>query len=293
MEPSEPQPRRPPAAVPEGDPRLEPFRLLVGIVDRLRAPDGCAWDRKQTLASMAKHVVEETFELLEAIEDGADAAVVEETGDVLMNVALVCRIAEDEGRFDLGRVAAEVAEKLVRRHPHVFGDTSAGDAVEALASWEAAKRSERANGDGDGAADTSALAGIPRGLPALQRAARTAGKAISAGFRWQNAAGAQAQLRSELTELDEVLTGADLESTATGPTQLAGELAGRAEEELGDVLFAAACLGAYLGVDPERACRRAVRRFEERFRRLEGELDGPLERYSTEELVTRWRRGRE
>lgn len=288
---SSPQPQRRPAQpVPDDDPRLAALRLLVGVVDRLRAPDGCPWDREQSLASMGPHLIEEAHELVEALEEGGDAAAAEEAGDLLMNVALVCRIAQDEGRFDLGQVAGGVAEKLVRRHPHVFAEVEARDAAQALASWESVKRGER---DSRGA-DPSALAGIPRGLPALQRAARTAGKALSAGFRWQSAEGAFEQLGLELAELGQALESAGALGGARegASTALDGAALRRAQEELGDVLFAAACLGAYLGVDPEGSCRAAVRRFEERFRRLEAGLERPMAELSLDELAQRWRAGR-
>lgn len=284
MDTSPPSSGRLPEPAAADDPRLQALARLLGVVDRLRAPDGCPWDRKQTLASMAPHVLEEAHELSDAIEDGEQPAIAEEAGDVLMNVALVCRIAQDGGRFDLADVAGGVADKLVRRHPHVFGEVRAEDADQALASWEAAKRGERADSE---RADASALAGIPRGLPALQRAARVSAKAAAAGFRWASPAGALHQLGAELEELRVELDphlGGD-----GGAQRLEGEPARRAGEELGDVLFAAACLGTYLGLDPEAACRAASKRFERRFRALETGLDRPLAEVPLEQLLERWR----
>ena len=265
------------------DPRAVATARLLEIVDRLRAPDGCPWDREQTLESMAPHLVEEAHELLEAIERGDEQHAAEEAGDVLMNVAMICRIAEESGRFDLAAVAAGIAEKLVRRHPHVFGDVRAEDPDAALASWEAVKKREREAKE----EHASALDGVPASLPALQRARRTCEKAVAAGFRWPGAAGALAKLVEELGELREALAPAEL--GGPGKPELAADVAARAEEELGDVLLAGAFLGTYLGVDPERACRAAIRRFEARFRRLEDGLDRPMGELELEELVARWR----
>ena len=184
---------------PIGEPRADGLRRLIAVVDRLRAPDGCPWDLEQTVASMAPSLVEEAFEALEAIEDGDDAAAVEELGDVLLVVTLVARIAEQDGRFDLGDAARAVSDKLVRRHPHVFGDARADDAAHVLENWEKIKERERK----EKRADASALAGVPKTLPALQRANRIGSKAIGAGFRWADADGALAKLEEEVRELRE------------------------------------------------------------------------------------------
>jgi MazG family protein len=273
---------RPPAPVGVDDPRIEALCLLIGIVDRLREPDGCPWDREQTERSMAPHLLEETYELLEAIESEDATAEAEEAGDVLMNVLIICRIAQESGRYDLARSAGAIADKLVRRHPHVFGDAQAADAQEVLVRWEAIKKSERKSGG----EDASALAGIPKNLPALQRAARTCGKAVSAGFRWKDVGGALAKLREELQELEEVLPPAVLRADA-GP-EFSDEQRARAEHELGDVLLAAAYLGQYLGLDPESAARAAIRRFEQRFRTMEGKLGGTVANHELDAQMTAW-----
>jgi MazG family protein len=260
-------------SAPANDPRVVAFARLVGIVDRLRAPDGCPWDKKQTLASMAPCLVEEAYETLEAIETGRDVDVAEEAGDVLMVVALICRIAQDEGRFDLARAAAAVADKLVRRHPHVFGDVRADSAEAAIQSWEAVKKSERSAKK----EDDSALAGVPATLPALQRARRVGAKAVAAGFRWDDADGAIAKVAEEVAEFQEALAGGDR---------------AHIEHELGDVLLAAAFAGVYLDLDPERLCREAIRRFERRFRAMEASIAKPLAERSLEELLAAWARAK-
>jgi MazG family protein len=263
----------PPKSADASDPRVLALARLVGIVDRLRAPDGCPWDKKQTLASMAPCLVEEAHEALEAIELGRDADTAEEAGDVLMVVALICRIAQDEGRFDLARSAGAIADKLVRRHPHVFGEIRAGSAEEAVASWEKVKKQERSGKK----EDDSALAGVPVSLPALQRAQRVGAKAVAAGFRWSNAEGAIAKLAEEHEELREALSGGDR---------------GRIAHELGDVLLAAAFAASYLDLDAEKLCRDAVRRFESRFRSMEGALAKPIAEHSLPELLAAWSRAK-
>lgn len=274
----------PPTPARADDPRVAALRRLVGIVDRLRDPDGCPWDREQTAASMAPCVVEEAHELREAIEAGDDGDLCEEAGDVLMALTLLCRIEEQAGRPGLAEAAERVADKLVRRHPHVFGDARADDAEEVLARWETIKRAERVEGE----RDASALAGVPATLPALQRAARLCGKAVASGFRWRTAAGALDKLGEEIGELREVLAGA-LDGERVELDEPTRE---RAAAELGDVLMAGAFLGQYLGLDPERACRDAQRRFERRFRRMEAELSGDLAARGFEELVGAWARAK-
>lgn len=259
---------------------------LAAVVDRLREPDGCPWDRKQTPESMARYLLEEGHELVEAIEAGDDGESAEEAGDLLMVVFMICRIAEEAGRFDLASAARSVKEKLVRRHPHVFGDTEVDGADEVLTNWEAIKQRERQ----DKQVDASALAGLPKGLPALQRAERSCEKAAAAGFRWPTPAGALAKLDEEHAELHEALAAAPLD----GPDRprLEGELRERVEHELGDLLLSTAYLGHYLRIDPEAALRAALRRFEARFRSMEGDGDGALADSSIEALIARWERAK-
>ena len=271
-----------PAAV--DDPRVTAFRRLLGIVDRLRAPDGCPWDKKQTEVSMVPHLIEEAFELSEAIREDASgeggdqgvAPIAAEAGDVLLNVLLICRIAEDAGRYDLARAADDVSDKLIRRHPHVFGEVQADTADEVLANWDAIKKAEREGRD----EDASALAGLPKAMPALLLARRICERAVSAGFAWESWRGAFDKLGEEYTELAR-----ELSDEAAVP---AGERLQRAGEETGDVLLAAAFLAQYLGLDPEALCRGAVARFEARFRSMESALAGKLAGYSLEELMGAW-----
>lgn len=264
---------------PREETRAEAFDRMLEIVDRLRAPDGCPWDRKQTVETMAPHLIEEAYELLEAVECGADHDMIEEAGDVLMVVAMICRIAEEAGRFDLGDASRAIAEKLVRRHPHVFGEEQITEADEVVGRWEAIKKTEREGRE----EDSSALAGVPKSLPALQRARRTCEKAATAGFAWEDAKGALAKLKEEIGELEAELEG------VSGEADLEGEREARVIAELGDVLLAGAHLGRYLGIDPERACREAVRRFEGRFRKMEASLgEGGVTGRPLSELLDAW-----
>lgn len=264
------------------DPRAVAFARLLAVVDRLRAPDGCPWDLKQTLASMAPHLVEEAHEALEAIERGHLAQSAEECGDVLMVVALLCRIAQDAGQFDLAAAAHGISDKLIRRHPHVFGEVVVDSAEAVVSNWEAIKKQEREGKQ----EDASAIAGVPVALPALQRAHRVGGKAVSAGFRWEDPRGALAKLHEEVAELEEALAGADL--SRDGMPGATDALRARVEHELGDVLIAAAFVGRYLDVDPERAARSAVRRFESRFRSMESALATPMKDATLADMMAAW-----
>jgi len=277
---------RPASPARADDPRVIAFARLIGVVDRLRDPDGCPWDRKQTLRTMAPYLIEEAHEALEAIEHDDDVHAAEEAGDVLMVVALICRIAQEEGRFDLARAAQAVSDKLVRRHPHVFGDVNATNADEALKSWEAVKQSERQ----DRAQDDSALAGLPVSLPALQRAGRVWSKAVSAGFRWESVVGAVLKLAEEQAELTAELEASGLARDAQA--KATPEQRARVEHELGDVLLSAAFLAGWLGLEPETVLRGALRRFETRFRAVEADLPRPMREHALEEIVASWGRAK-
>lgn len=268
------------------DPRVLAFARLVGIVDRLRGDPGCPWDKQQTISSMAPSLIEEGHEAQEAIERKGDGDIVEECGDLLMVIALIARIGEDERRFDMEQVAQAVSDKLVRRHPHVFGDVDARDPDAVLKNWEAIKKAEREAK----AEDASALAGVPVALPALQRSARISSKAVSAGFAWHSVAGAVAKLREEQRELDEALAASGLDCDARAAAS--GEQRAAVEAELGDVLLAGAFLAQYLKMDPERLCREALFRFEKRFRAMEQDLPGPMKEQTLEVLMQAWGRAK-
>ncbi|MBK8978388.1 MAG: nucleoside triphosphate pyrophosphohydrolase [Planctomycetes bacterium] len=250
---------------------LDALDRLLDVVARLRAPDGCPWDREQSERTMAPHLLEETYEALDAIERGAPAGVREELGDVLMNVLMIAQIASETDRFDTGDVAATIADKLVRRHPHVFGDTVAHSPAEVLANWEQIKRRE------GGAAPRSALDGVPPALPALLRACRVGEKAARVGFDWPDRDGPRRKVDEELAELDAALAEGDAEA------------AGR---ELGDVLFSLCNLARHHGLEPETALRATIERFSRRFRAVEAELGERLPGASLAELEDAWQRAK-
>lgn len=239
---------------------------LLAVMARLRGPDGCPWDREQTLSTLRPYVLEETYEVLEAIDAGDPAAHREELGDLLLQIVFQARIAEEEGRFDFAGVADAISEKLLSRHPHVFGPGAtspdsrpdpAGSTVRdsdgVLRQWAALKKRENeAKGRGK-----SVLEGVPRELPALARAERLTEKASRVGFDWPDAAGARAKVAEELAEVDEAIAGGDR---------------ARIEDELGDLLFAVANLARKLGIAPEEALRGTLAKFVARFEHVETEL---------------------
>jgi len=268
------------------DPRVLAFARLLGVVDRLRGENGCPWDRKQTVASMAKYLVEESYEALEAVEHKTDAEVAEECGDLMMVIALVARIAQEGGRFDMSTIGHGVSDKLVRRHPHVFGEVVAKDAETVLANWEAITQEERKGKQ----EDASALAGVPLALPALQRAARISSKAVSAGFKWSSAEGALAKVEEEQRELEYALeeSGLLLDPKAACTSEQRASV----EAEMGDVLLSSAFLASYLDLDPEALCRKALARFEGRFRSMEKELPGSMKDLPLGVLMSAWERAK-
>jgi MazG family protein len=227
------------AVYPLGEPKGAALLDLVQTEARLRGPGGCPWDHEQTHASLARHLVEEAYEVLEAIEEGDPDHLREELGDLLLQVVFHAQIAEDAGAFDVDGVARAITEKLVRRHPHVFGDTRVGSADEVVRNWEAIKRDEEGR--------TDPLAGIPSALPALQLATKLQRRAAEGGFAWPSRNPPAAKVSEELHEVLEASDPADL------------------EWEVGDLLFAAVALARSVDVDPEAALRRTARRFRLRY----------------------------
>lgn len=264
---------------------------LLAVVAMLRDREfGCPWDLEQSFASLAPHTLEEAYEVVEAIEGGDMDELRDELGDLLFQVAFYAQLADEEGRFSFGDVAGAITDKLLRRHPHVFpeGDVSAFGVRPGLASeqvaadWDAIKRREREARGGDaGAAPPGRLDGVPRAMPALERAVRLQKRAAGAGFDWTEAAPVLAKLREEVGEFEEALAAGDAERT---------------RDELGDVLFAAVNLARRAAVDPESALREANRRFERRFRWIEAELragGGRVGETDPEELNALWERAKE
>jgi len=241
------------------DPTGSAFVEFVALIARLRAPGGCPWDREQTHRSLKPMTIEEAYEVLEAIDSGDDEHLAEELGDLLLQVVFHSAIAAEEGRFTIDDVVAAVADKMVRRHPHVFGDHKADTPGEVLRNWEALKTAERRAAGKDERGESSMMDGVSKSLPALMEAFQMTTKAGRVGFDWPSAAGALEKLDEEAQELK-------TEASRASPAAPA------VEEEVGDILFAAVNVARKLGVDPESALKVANRKFRRRFRHVEERL---------------------
>jgi tetrapyrrole methylase family protein/MazG family protein len=259
------------ARVPEG---------LRYVVERLRAPDGCPWDREQTHQSLRPFVLEEAYEVAEVLDEWDGSAemaekLAEELGDLLLQVYLQAQVAHDEDLFHIGDVFEGITEKLIRRHPHVFGEVEARDAAQVLRNWETLKKAERA-ARGEEVATESALRGIPKSAPALYQAYELSKKAAKAGFEWPTDDGALEKVAEEARELVTAVASGDQEG---------------AQEELGDVLFTLVVVGRRLGLESERALHNANQRFRRRFTLMEERASREgraLETLSIEEWLTWW-----
>jgi len=255
-----------PPAMENPTPAQAAIDRLLRIMDRLRDPGGCPWDREQTLRSLTPYLLEEAHEVIEAIEAGDAHHHREELGDLLFQVVFQARIAREEAKFDFAQVCDSISDKLTRRHPHVFGDVTVSGSREVVKNWERIKADERtAKGD----APRSAIGGVPTGLPALVRAERLTEKASAVGFDWPDVQGVLGKVREEIGELEEAVA---RRAAAAPQDEDAHRLHGHVEQELGDLLFALANLGRFLKVHPEEALRGSVRRFESRFHHVEERL---------------------
>jgi MazG family protein len=235
---------------------------LVSLMAMLRGPDGCPWDKEQTLKSLRTYLLEETYETLEAMESGCSDQICEELGDLLLEIVFITRICEEDGSFSLEDVASGIIDKLIRRHPHVFGDEKVDGSREAIGRWEAIKGEERIS-----KGKKSVLDGVPPALPALLRAHRIADKASMVGFDWEKPEEALEKVEEEIIELREAIAAGDQRAI---------------EEELGDLLFSVASVGRHLGNDPEAALQGANRKFTSRFKQVEEVLAERGKRPSSE-----------
>lgn len=236
----------------------ESFQDLATLMDRLREPGGCPWDREQTYATLRRFLLEESYEVVEALDREDRAALLEELGDLLFQIVFLSRLAKEEGHFTLDDVVRTIARKMVRRHPHVFGDARADTPEEVLRHWEEIKRREkRAADDGPDPSPARLLDGLPAALPALLRAQQLGARVARVGFDWKNESDILEKIEEELAELrGAISSGADR----------------AAREELGDLLFTVAMLARRLEIDPEAALEDANRKFRERFNRVETEV---------------------
>lgn len=244
MHPSDPSARVPGHSLPD----------LVQVMRRLLAPDGCPWDREQTLETLIPFLIEETYEVIEAIEGGHAGEHCEELGDLLMQIVFQTALRDAGGEFDMDDVIRGITDKLIRRHPHVFAGASVETSSEVLAQWEAIKAEEkRARGE----ARARVLDGVPAALPALPRAQKISARVAKVGFDWEDAAGCSRKVREELDEVERAAASGD---------------AAAVEAEIGDLLFAVVSLARKHGCDAETALRRANQRFARRFAYVEDRL---------------------
>jgi nucleoside triphosphate diphosphatase len=265
----------------------ESFTRLVEIVAALRAPDGCPWDREQTIDSLKPFVLEETYEVLEAIDRHDHAALCEELGDFVFEAVFVAQLESEAGRFTIADSLRSVADKLVRRHPHIFareaGEASLETAGQVRTRWEEIKAQERASRHADGtpAAAKSLLSGLAPSLPALLRAFHIGTRAASVGFDWSGAGDVVNKMQEELDELRQVME-------AAAPIEHS-----RAEEEMGDLLFTIANLSRKLGIEPETALRKANDKFTRRFGTLEQSVAASgraMKDMTLDDLEAEWQR---
>ncbi len=248
------------------------FASLLSLMARLRGPDGCPWDREQTRASLKPYLIEEAYEVVQAIDEGSCEHLVEELGDLLFQVVFHCELGSESAEFTIDDVLDHICEKMRRRHPHVFGGTVVADAQEALAQWERIKRDEASHTGRAG----SVLDGVPASLPALIRAQRLQTKAARVGFDWTRWEEAWDKLQEEMGEVREALSADD---------------AGRIADELGDLLFSMVNVARLRGLDAEECLRRAAEKFTRRFGKMEVEMKAAgraVSEASAEDLDRAW-----
>jgi tetrapyrrole methylase family protein / MazG family protein len=243
---ADPEPLKHPKLKPTREENVEALREMLEVVEALRAPDGCPWDREQSHLSLRPYLLEETYELLEAIEGGSTDDVSEELGDILLQVFMHHAIAQEAGEFSIANVARHVTAKMIHRHPHVFGDVEVAGADQVLANWEGLKNKEKRK-----QGRISALEGAPRTLPALAWALSIQKRAARVGFDWETSEGVVEKVAEEARELSHE------------------DDRRRQEEELGDLLFALVNLARHIRVNPEDALRTSARRFQRCFERVE------------------------
>ena len=251
------------------------FDRLVEIMERLRGGQGCPWDRKQTRDSLKPYLIEEAYEVLEALEEKDPVKLKEELGDLLYQILFHAQISKEEGGFDIEDILTAGSEKMVRRHPHVFGDTKAEDADEVLRQWEAIKKIEK------GEERKSILEGVPPHLPALLRAHQLQARAARVGFDWEHADQVFSKVIEEMKEFEEAFRAKDRRGM---------------EDELGDLLFALVNIGRFIEVNPEDALRKSISRFISRFRHIEEEIARQGKEWadvSLEEMEMLWQEAKE
>lgn len=249
------------------EPTSRGFYRLVAIVDRLLGPGGCPWDQAQTHESLKQTLLEESYEVCDAIDSGSGDDLREELGDLLLQPVMHAQMEKRDGHWDIDDVADAISEKLVRRHPHVFGDTEAGTAEEVLTNWDRVKQSEK------GEASVSILGDVPNGMASLLRAHVVSRRAARAGFEWPDVDAVFEKLREEERELKEAIASGDRRAI---------------ESEIGDLLFTVVNIARWVDVEPEEALRKMVNRFVGRFHAMEARASKPLDALTPEEWDALW-----
>lgn len=247
------------------------FKLLVDVVAKLRAPEGCPWDREQDHKSLRKYLIEESYEVIDAIDHGGPAKLEEELGDVLLQVLLHSQIASENEEYDIADVCKKIRKKLIRRHPHVFAEVEVSGVDDVLHNWEAIKSKEPGREE-----ITSVIGGVPKSLPALMRALEISKRAARTGFEWTNIEGVLDKLEEETNELKEALSNAE-------PDEI--------KHEIGDMLFTVVNIARWRKIDPEEALREMLDRFQTRFSAIEAhakETGRSVEELTIEEMEAVW-----
>lgn len=274
---------------PKSDPKLDSssdnpsggsLNTFVGTIARLRAPDGCPWDREQTHKTLARYLLEETYEVLDAIHQEDPKKLKEELGDLLLQIVLNAQVAKDDGHFDMEDVAAAINAKMIRRHPHVFADTKVKDAQEVVSNWQEIKEQEKRESKTE---DASALDGIPKSMPALMQALKVSEKAVHEGFEWHRESDVWDKLYSEIAELKEAISNPDLEEPLKAPAAR-NEIA----LEFGDILFCLVNLTRWHALDPEQCLLLTIDKFRTRYRAMEKMSAAPLRTLSKDALNDLW-----
>ena len=250
--------------------KYKELERLIGIVETLRSENGCQWDREQTHKSLRPNMLEEAYEAVDAIDDGDITNLREELGDVLLQVVLHAQIAKDNGNFDIEDIAKELADKLVHRHPHVFGNAKVSSTKEILEAWDKLKKEEKTN-------RKSVLDGISKSQSALMSAQKISKKAIKVGFEWDSIDSLKKCIESEYSEFEEAVQSGDFE---------------KMEDEMGDIFFATVNLARWHKIDAEQALLRANKKFTKRFKKMEEIATKPLEEYSYEEFDILWKKAK-
>jgi len=261
------------------------FEKLVEIMATLRGPDGCPWDKQQDFNSLKPMLVEEVYEVLEAVENNDSEGLSEELGDLLLHVVFHAQLGKETGLFDIDTVIGKISDKLVRRHPHVFGSETASTPEEVIKNWEAIKAQEKAEKLKNRTPEQrSLLEGIPSKLPAIHEAHQISSRAARVGFDWPDVNGIFDKLQEEVRELKEVISSSGSE-----------EKRDRLEDEIGDMLFVIVNIARYLKIDSESALKRANRKFKSRFQYMEKELAGQgktLDQTSLDEMEALWQKAK-